>query len=163
SQNCKSGAKFPPHSTTFKVYLPAVETASGRDFFKTPDESVRGTGHVLIVDDEETIRKMAVEMLRTLGYETTTCKDGAEAVEYYRKSWREIDLVILDMVMPELSGRDTFIVMREINPKVKAILASGYSVNGEAQEILDDGALSFVQKPFQRAELSHEVARALGA
>jgi len=83
-------------------------------------------------------------------------------MEYYRKSWKQTDLVILDMVMPELGGRETFIAMREINPEIKAILSSGYSIDGPAQEILDEGVKSFIQKPFELQKLSDKVAKVLG-
>jgi two-component system, cell cycle sensor histidine kinase and response regulator CckA len=107
------------------------------------------------VDDEEVVRELARVILVELGYSVTVCKDGKEAVDYYRMSWREIDLVLLDMVMPELGA------MRRINPAVRVILSSGYSINSEAQSILDDGAMAFVGKPFRIAELSDKVAHGL--
>jgi CheY-like chemotaxis protein len=73
----------------------------------------------------------------------------------------QVDLVILDMVMPEMGGRDTFLAMRRINPQVRALLSSGYSLNGEAQGILNEGVLGFVGKPYCRAELSRSVAETL--
>jgi DNA-binding NtrC family response regulator len=79
-------------------------------------------------------------------------------VRYYTRHYQDIDLVILDMVMPRMNGHDTFLKMKEINPQVKAILSSGYSVDVEAQEVLKKGALQFVQKPFRRADLSRAVA-----
>ena len=94
-------------------------------------------------------------------HEVVSCSDGAQAVEYYRESWERIDLVILDLVMPVLSGGETFSQMRQINPNVKVILSSGYSIDGQAHEILNEGALSFIQKPFKLDELSRKVAEGL--
>ena len=100
-------------------------------------------------------------ILQKLGYKVTLCSDGEEAVELYRKSWQEIDLVIIDMVMPQMGGLDAFLAMRQVNPGVKAVLSSGYSIGGEAQKIMDEGVLGFIQKPYQVAALSRTVAEAL--
>ncbi len=105
----------------------------------------------------------AAGMLRELGYKVAICKEGTEALEYYRTAWRHVDLVILDMVMPEMRGRDTFIAMRRINPRIKAILSSGYAINDEAQSSLDEGVVGFLQKPFRIATLSQMVAEALSS
>jgi CheY-like chemotaxis protein len=113
------------------------------------------------VDDEAMIREMASELLRDLGYTVVTCADGRETAAYYREHWREVDLVILDMVMPGISGRDTFVALREVNPQVRVLLSSGYSLNGEAQAILDEGVLAFVGKPYRQADLARKVAEAL--
>jgi len=140
----------PGKGTEFKVYLPLPQSKRKLDKVKTSiTNRNNGIGFILVVDDEEIVRNLAVDVLQEFGYKVTTCNDGAEAVEFYRKYWAQIKLVILDMVMPELSGKDTFFAMREINPKIKVIISSGYSVHGEAQELLNAGALFFLQKPFQ--------------
>jgi PAS domain S-box-containing protein len=148
------------HGTTFNVYLPLSESE------ELPEEPIqrtpaKGTARVLMVDDEEMVRNVGAAMLRALGYEVMTCQDGEEAVECYRNSWKHIDLVILDMIMPRMNGREAFMAMREINPDIRAILSSGYSINGEAQGILDEGVLAFIGKPFDRAKLSDTVAKVL--
>jgi CheY-like chemotaxis protein len=89
------------------------------------------------------------------------CSSGEEAIGYYTKTWEHIDLVILDMVMPKMGGRDVFAAMRRVNPNIKALLASGYGLDGEAQSILDSGVLGFIQKPFRMTELSRKVAEVL--
>ena len=89
---------------------------------------MKGSARILVVDDEELVRDMVSEMLRILGYQVTVCSNGEDGLSYYRDSWQHIDLVILDMVMPKMGGRDAFIAMRKINPKIKALLASGYSI-----------------------------------
>jgi CheY-like chemotaxis protein len=149
--------------TTLKVYLPLVEEAApsrktvGGQTKPAPDTK----NHILLVDDEELVRKVCDQMLSHLGYKVTTARNGTEAIEYYRKAWDRIDLVIMDMVMPDLSGRDTYLAMREINPKIRSILSSGYSIDHPEQETLNEGVVSFIQKPFNMDELSEKVAEAL--
>ena len=114
-----------------------------------------------MVDDEKSVRESTAALLRNKGYKVVTAKDGGEAVEYYRDSWQHIDLVILDMNMPVMNGRDTFVAMRKIDPDIKAILATGYSLDGNAQEILDEGALFHIQKPFRIHDLVPQIEQAL--
>jgi CheY-like chemotaxis protein len=147
--------------TTFTVYLP-VATPDVLPWHEDYDRLVKGSATVMIVDDEETFRDMAVATLTSLGYRTITAADGAAALEYYRHAWKEVDLVILDMIMPELDGRATFEQMRETNPEVKVLLCSGYSVDGRSQELLQEGAKGFIEKPFRKAQLSMKVAEILG-
>ena len=152
--------------TTMTVYLPLSREepreaeAGGRVAAQAATESA-GAG-ILVVDDEEVVRECTARMLRRKGYRVATCKDGAEAVDYYRKSWQHIDLVILDMNMPVMNGHDAFIAMRGINAGIRAMLATGYSLDDNAQEILHEGALSYIQKPFQMHELFVQVEQALG-
>ena len=149
------------HGTTFRIYLPLFEDLNTDDKKKANNKPIYGTAQILIVDDEEVVREIATAMLEELGYQVAVCNDGKEAVKYYKKSWKEIDLVLLDMIMPELGGGDTFKAMKKINPDVRALLSSGYSINGEAQSILDDGVIGFVGKPYVLLELSEKVAEAL--
>jgi nitrogen-specific signal transduction histidine kinase/CheY-like chemotaxis protein len=152
--------------TTMTVYLPLSREepreaeAGGRVAAQAATESA-GAG-ILVVDDEEVVRECTARMLRRKGYRVATCKDGAEAVDYYRKSWQHIDLVILDMNMPVMNGHDAFIAMRGINAGIRAMLATGYSLDDNAQKILDEGALSYLQKPFRIDELVVQIERALG-
>jgi len=128
----------------------------------TQDEApVEGAARILVVDDEDVVRVTLKAILERLGYKVTLCSDGQEAVDFYKRSWRDVDLVIIDMVMPQMGGLDAFLAMRTINPSVRAMLSSGYSIAGDAQRIMDEGVRSFVQKPFHVAELSRAVADAL--
>lgn len=146
--------------TTFKISLPlAEELVTSMDDHKVTIKT--GNAMILIVDDEELIRNMVADSLRGMGYKVALCKNGKEAFEYYKKSWKKIDLVLLDMIMPEMGGKETFLAMRKINPEVKVLLSSGYSVDCDAQEILDKGAVGFMGKPFTQTELSKKVASAL--
>ncbi len=147
--------------TTFSIYLPLLEGVNSTEVVEKSKTPVNGTARILLVDDEKTILEFATSALEALGYETITCSDGKEAVEYYEKSSAEIDLVILDMIMPVMGGRETFLQMKKINPEVLAILSSGYSLNETAQTILDDGVKAFIRKPYELIELSKMLAQVL--
>jgi CheY-like chemotaxis protein len=112
---------------------------------------------VLLVDDEEIILEVGKELLEGMGYQVLTAKDGKEAVEVYKKDRDEIDIVVLDMVMPNMGGGEAYDRMKEINPEIKVLLSSGFSIDGEASEILERGCNGFVQKPFTMKELSGKI------
>jgi len=148
--------------SVFRVFLP--ESSGGAIEEKaTMDEALpRGRGKILLVDDQETVREVAKDMLEALGYDVITAADGLEGVSRYRDLWREIDLVILDMIMPNLSGGDCFRRMKEINPKTRVVLSSGYSIDGAIQDVMNEGILAFIQKPYRLEELSRVVGTAVG-
>jgi CheY-like chemotaxis protein len=101
-------------------------------------------------------------MLEKLGYRVLTASSGNEATDIYEKKREEIDLVILDMIMPGMGGGKTFDRLKEINRNVKILLSSGYSINGQAQDILNRGCRGFIQKPFDIEEFSRKISEALG-
>jgi CheY-like chemotaxis protein len=149
----------PGRGAAFTVLLPLGDPgAAARKQTRADDELVRGTGHVLVVDDEEGVRNFVRASLQNLGYTVSACDDGASSVDYYRQHHREIDLVILDLIMPRMNGQDTFLEMKKINPNVKAIVSSGFSHSQATRQILDQGALGLLNKPFQIKELSLAVA-----
>lgn len=149
--------------TMMTVYLPAHEGgAAAEDPGGAPAVSRPGKrGVVLLVDDEETVREVCTSMLDVLGYEVISAKNGEEGVARYRDRWKEIDLVILDMIMPKMGGRDCFRRIREINPHARALLATGYSLDGAVQEILNEGMEGFLQKPFRLDQLAGAVSHAM--
>jgi PAS domain S-box-containing protein len=146
--------------TTFSIYLPASEKKAQRTV-KTVEQCVKGNGTVLMVDDEDALREVGQELLTAMGYRVLVARDGKEAVEVYRKNWHTIDLVLLDMIMPNMGGGEAYDCMREINPDIKVLLSSGYSVDGEAGEILKRGCHGFIQKPFKVSELSRKIEEIL--
>jgi two-component system, cell cycle sensor histidine kinase and response regulator CckA len=146
--------------TTFSIFLPAGRKIVERE--ETPvQKMVPGRGAVLLVDDESIILEVGAEMLTHLGYEVATAKGGREAIEIYREKGKEIDIVILDLIMPEMGGGVVYRRMKEINPDVKVLLSSGYSMSGEAQEIMDLGCNGFIQKPFRLEMLSQIIQQIL--
>ena len=148
--------------TVFRVYLPEGPEGAGKEEAAMDQSLPRGRGKILLVDDQEPVREVAKDMLEALGYEVITAADGLEGISRYRDLWREIDLVILDMVMPNLSGGDCFRRMKEINPKARVVLSSGYSMDGAIQDVMNEGILAFIQKPYRLEELSRVVGTAVG-
>ena len=146
--------------TTFCIYLPASEKKPEETKVLSPD-LVKGKGTVLLVDDEEMVLDAGEQLLKYLGYEALLAGDGQEALEIYEKNQDKIDLVLLDMVMPVMGGGKTFDRMKEINPRVKVLLSSGYSIEGEAREILKRGCDAFLQKPFRLEQLSQKIEEIL--
>ncbi len=149
--------------STFNIFLPT----SDRDRLieeTSPGEEVLPTGNetILLVDDELSNVAPTKELLENLGYRVTAVGSGQEAITIYAGKWKEIDLVILDMVMPGISGGKTFDALLGINPAAKVILSSGYSVDGEAQQIMNRGCKGFIQKPFRILDLSKKIRKILG-
>jgi PAS domain S-box-containing protein len=147
--------------TIFSVYLTVAEGVETAETATRPEGLISGSGRVLVVDDEEIVREVAAGYLKHLGYTVETAVDGQAAVEYYAQHWREIDLVIIDMVMPKLGGRDCFRELLKINKDVRAVLSTGYGFNVAAQEILDEGVAGFIQKPYELIQISEVVATAM--
>lgn len=150
----------PGKGATFTIFLPL--TGTKRDECPVTAASVgRSTqpSRVLVVDDEAMFRNVVSDLLVQMGHEVSTAEDGEAAVRHYAQHWRETDLVILDMIMPRMNGVDAFFAMRAINPDARVLLASGYSVDGMAQSLLDRGAAGFLQKPFKAVELENAILR----
>jgi CheY-like chemotaxis protein len=119
---------------------------------------LQGRETILLVDDEKSIMDVVGEMIKGLGYRLMTAENGENAVDVYRANPGRIDLVIMDMIMPGLGGGAAIDAIRAENPDARIILCSGYSLNGEAQDILKrGGVISFMQKPFELADLSQKI------
>jgi len=150
------------HGTTFHIYLPATEKSviaeKASEF-----EVLRGTETILLVDDEAMVLEVTDRMLQSLGYRVHCARNGQEAVAFLRERKDAVDLVILDIIMPGMSGNETFDNLRKINPEQKVLLSSGYSVNDQAAELLEKGCNGFLQKPYLMKELAREVRAALDA
>ncbi|MFH1984451.1 MAG: ATP-binding protein [Pseudomonadota bacterium] len=146
----------PGLGTTFNVYLPASSEAPSVDKAVDPNP-IAGTGTVLIVDDEPEILVIGQMMLERLGYTVLTAASGQEALKRYEQHRDSVQVIILDMIMPKLSGGETFDALRAMDPACRVILSSGYSINGQASNILDRGCNGFIQKPFNLTQLSEKV------
>ncbi|MHC5055937.1 MAG: PAS domain S-box protein [Planctomycetota bacterium] len=152
---------MPGTGATFQIHLPMAQEPEGITDTQELKELVHGSATILVVDDEESVRQICMDMLTRLGYKVLLVKDGNEAVRCYEERGDEIDLVILDMTMPVMDGRECFRKLREIDPSVKVVVSTGHALNGAAQTIMDEGAARFLQKPFVLAQLSEAVAKAL--
>jgi PAS domain S-box-containing protein len=154
----------PGHGTTFYIYVPATNELPEVEF--EHEESPRtGTGRVLVMDDEEMVRKVAVEMLGILGFEASSVQDGQEAIEAYlaaKGSDKPIDVVIMDLTVPGgMGGEEAIVKLLEINPDIKAIVSSGYSNNPVLAKYYDYGFLGTIAKPFNLGELSEVLFKVL--
>jgi PAS domain S-box-containing protein len=153
----------PGKGATFTISLPLIDipqpTAPNEPL---PDTCViHSTGKVLIVDDIDILREMIAESLKEIGFTTYECADGTDALEWFRSHYEECDLIILDLTMPTMGGHECFSVLKEIDPTVKVIITSGHAMDTEIGEILEEGALAFLQKPFEIVELVRTVRKSL--
>ena len=144
------------NGTCFEIYLPASseESNKGKEIATSLD---KGKEVILLVDDESIVIDVGKEMLKGLGYTPLIARGGKEAIEVFRKNQDQIGMVILDMIMPDLHGGEVFDRLKEINSDIKVILSSGYSLEGEAQRILDRGCDGFIQKPFNLKQFSLKI------
>jgi two-component system, cell cycle sensor histidine kinase and response regulator CckA len=145
------------HGTTFNIYLPvsSSEAKTIEDKEISLDTSL-GNGTILLVDDEEVVAQGCRQVIEALGCEVFVALGGEEAIKIYRESQDKIDLVVLDMIMPNMSGSETYDQLKKINPEIKVLLSSGYSIRGQATGILKRGCNGFIQKPFNMEQLSHK-------
>jgi two-component system, cell cycle sensor histidine kinase and response regulator CckA len=145
---------------TFDIFLPASEKRILKETM-IQKEILKGSETVLLVDDEDIIIDVGRDLLEKLGYEVLTAKSGTEALDIYKTHRKKIDIVILDMVMPKMSGGDTYEKLRGMESGVKVLLSSGYSIDGQASKILSRGCNGFIQKPFDIKSLSLEIRKIL--
>ena len=146
--------------SAFTLYFPVFETMALPSASEIAEIKIDGRERILLVDDEEVVRNLAERMLTKAGYQVITCVDGAEAVQLYRTAMNAIDLVLLDMMMPKMNGRDTFAALKKFNPSVKVLIMSGFS-DQDVQEFLRDGILGYIAKPFQMRAFLVKVREAL--
>ncbi|HEX8678442.1 MAG TPA: response regulator, partial [Chthoniobacterales bacterium] len=150
--------------TTFSIYLPVVRPqASGAE--KVPAEKLRKVGEpqtILLVEDEEMLRDLGVEILQSEGYRVLTAKDGVEAVEIFSANRDAIGLVVCDLGLPRMGGRDVFMKLKEMKPSVRAIVVSGYIEPAQRSEILKAGVIDTVQKPYDFGELVNKIQSVIG-
>jgi CheY-like chemotaxis protein len=146
--------------TTFYIYLPASDAAAVKPSQTSTDLSA-GTETILLVDDEEVIVTVNQPMLEKLGYTVMTASGGREAIAVFDANQDRIDMVILDMIMPDLGGGAVFDHLKSARPDIKVLLSSGYSISGQAEEILSRGCAGFIQKPFNLTMLSQKIREIL--
>ncbi len=146
--------------STFTIYLPASEKEV-IERVDTDEGVLEGHETILLVDDEEMVLQVGAQMLEAVGYTVLTAKTGKEAIEAYKEKKDGIAMVILDMIMPDFGGGETFEGLKSVDPGVKVLLSSGYTLNGEATKILSQGCQGFLQKPFKVTDLSQKVREVL--
>jgi len=152
----------PGGGATFTVVLPA-SAERRKSIRQLTVGAAPGTGTILLAEDEQDVRSVVRAMLESLGYSVVEAGDGREAVEQFRQHRSEIDLVLMDMVMPRLSGEGALDEIRRIAPGVPAVLISGYDQGGRIDGIVESGFGGFLRKPFRRQDLESKIGEALGS
>ncbi|GFO69627.1 hypothetical protein GMLC_32060 [Geomonas limicola] len=150
----------PGNGTVFRLCLPSGASQSSE--MTVGEETVPGKGGIMLVDDEAIIRLSGHCLLEELGYQVYLAEDGEQALELYSRERSRIGLVILDMVMPKLSGKETFLRLKRLDPEVRVLFSSGFHREGTVHELLAIGAKGFIHKPYRLQNLSKSVAEALG-
>jgi PAS domain S-box-containing protein len=143
--------------SAFIIYLPVLRVNEQQPG-PAVQICVKGKGNILIVDDDAAIGEVTVELLTGIGYTPTYMSSAAEAIAYFKKNHDSMDAVVLDIIMPKMNGLDVFRELKRISPKVKVIIASGYSDEKQDALLMEEGATVFVNKPYTLAELSTALA-----
>ena len=154
----------PNKGSTFTFRLPAANTPmrqvrNTRDSERMPNEC----GKILLVDDEPLILKYSHEMIASLGISVISTIDSEEAISLYQEHWEELDLVVLDMVMPKMDGMQLFDALQKINPKIRVIMTTGYTIDSRISELIASGQHDFLKKPYTREDLSKSISGLLGS
>ncbi len=151
----------PGRGTRFQIYLPVTDKPPRQPTSTSSEHPAVGHETVLVVDDVEDIRRLVRTILGRLGYSVVEASSGEEAVDVYRQKHGEIGCIVLDMVMPGMSGLETARKLREIDPDARIILSSGYSIEEDAQEAFEEGIQGFLPKPYRAHTLAAELRRVL--
>jgi len=149
--------------TVFHIYLPNTNEAEHDKTQNISEEEIlTGSGIILLVDDEEIIRKTGSHILNEMGYEVLTAENGLEAVKIFNDGHNNIDLIITDMIMPIMNGREAFYKFKEIDASCKVIISSGFTRDENLDELKQSGLSGFIKKPFKSAELGQLIRKILG-
>ncbi|WP_346836661.1 PAS domain S-box protein [Microbulbifer sp. SAOS-129_SWC] len=145
--------------SSFELYLPIL-----KDCVKHVRQQRQATRHerrirIMVVDDEAMVRNYSKTLFELRGHEVVTFGGAEEAINYYRNNFENVDLVLLDMIMPRMDGQQLFAFLKRINPEIKAVLSTGYSVDSKVQGILADGILDCIQKPFTYEQLQEKITQ----
>jgi two-component system, cell cycle sensor histidine kinase and response regulator CckA len=148
----------PGRGTTFHVLFPESQAPdAGAGEAPRSSRPPGGKETILVVDDEAAVRSLVRISLSEVGYTVLEAGDGVEALEAYRRHGRSIDLVLIDLIMPHLGGRETYLRLKEMNPRVKAIFATGYGIDDKTQELLSTGVLGIIKKPYEMSTVESEI------
>jgi CheY-like chemotaxis protein len=146
--------------TTFSIVLPATDNEMETFEEKMQDDDIyRGSETILIVDDEEKILQVNSDVLKNLGYNVITAKSGQDTAIIFMNQFNEIDLVLLDMIMPGMGGKETMELMQQIHPEAKVVLISGYTMDSKVKDVMKRGCRGFIQKPFNIAAAMSKAIR----
>ena len=122
-----------------------------------PTELYKVKETVLLIDDDEMVVDVGELILNNSGYDVVIAKSGKEAIDVYKENHNRVDMVILDMILPDMGGGDTYDRLKEINPGIKVLLASGYDIDYQGSDIMERGCDGFIQKPYNMNELLEKI------
>jgi signal transduction histidine kinase/ActR/RegA family two-component response regulator len=148
---------------TFTINIPVTRNENKKSEILIQDQARHDYEHVLVIDDEIKVAEIFKNMLENTGYIVTTTSNAEDAIQIYSNDYQNIDIVLIDMSMPDFSGKEIYQKLREFNPSVIALLVSGYALNDQVELALLEGVAGFIQKPCDRYELHINIQRALGA
>ena len=151
----------PSVGSSFSIILPLAGPVENDDTPSAKDRLVMGNESVLLVDDEERILTVGREICKALGYRVITAGSGKEALALYAEKKDEINLVVLDMIMPGMNGLETFMALKKQNPDIKVLLSTGYAIDDKAQEMLRQGCKGYILKPYSVIDFSHKIREIL--
>ena len=151
----------PPPGTRFHIWLPVAADRAAAGVETQPAVPARGKGSVLVIDDEDVVRQVASRMLKSLGYHAICLGSAREAIDYYQRRRRDIDLVLLDLIMPDMDGKAVLHELLHADPAACVVVTSGYSQDASVDAMLDRGARAFLQKPYRLNQLSEVLTAAL--
>ncbi|WP_226648635.1 PAS domain S-box protein [Microbulbifer variabilis] len=143
--------------STFNLYLPIAEAKTSKQQNQAESLSANRQLRIMVVDDEAIVRSYSKTLFEMNGHKVNTFASAEQAITYYRQHYEQVDLIILDMIMPGMDGQELFAFLRRINPNVKALLSTGFSVDSKVQEVIADGVLDCIQKPFTYDRLSKKI------
>ncbi|HEX2880934.1 MAG TPA: response regulator, partial [Polyangiaceae bacterium] len=147
--------------TEARLYLRVAEGVKEKPQVEPDSSALLTRAHVVVVDDEPLICEVACQLLTLLGCTVTPFLSGKEALDYYTRAHDKVDLVLLDMGMPVMDGKETYLAMRRINPGIKALICSGYALDGDARSLLNEGVNGFIQKPYRAQTLAKQLQQIL--
>jgi CheY-like chemotaxis protein len=155
----------PGFGTTFKVFFPLAENSAAVEAVKAVQtaQSVPAKGTILLVDDETSILTIGSALLNAMGFSTVTAANGLESLEIFRERGCEIDLVLLDLIMPQMGGVDTYHELRKLNPDIPIVFCSGYGVEGVLNTIDNDSNIGAIMKPYNPDQLRSLLQAMVGA
>jgi CheY-like chemotaxis protein len=148
--------------TTFTVLFPASDVAAVEQSAAPGAVSMaRGRETIMIVDDEPALRSLMRISLTERGYTVMEAGDGVEALELYSQHGGTIDMVVIDLIMPRLGGRETYLKLKKMNAGVRALFATGYGIDDQTQELLATGVLGIIKKPYEMTSVETEIRKVL--
>ena len=145
--------------TVVSITLPLTAVPTGIRVESLAENIASGVGRVLVVDDEEGVRSALTDLLESLGCTVVAFGRALEATEYFNENWADLDLVVLDLVLPDMNGCEALAVMREVNPNVRVLLVSGYTADDEIRDLVRSNTIEFLEKPFLLADLAESLTR----